>query len=91
MRTDPKNVTFQDLQALRQIELCGFIRIEGRHGWMETGRPLSWARLERLRRHGFLAPSSDSMFGSPSQTWRLTDGTKTAEIKRGPVRRPEGS
>lgn len=87
--SNPKNITRQDLRDLRRIALCGFIRIDldsSGYGYLESGRRVAPGRLERLRQFGFIEPSGDSMFGVPSQTWRLTDGTNPEEIQKGPVK-----
>lgn len=92
MRVDrPKNITRQDLIALSQIELCGFIRtgLDDGRGYLENNRDIAPGRLQRLAQMGFVAPSGDSMFGVRSQTWRLTNGTKTNKIQCGAIERPE--
>ena len=88
--SDPRNITQQDLVWLKLIAQCGFVRIDlnGKgYGYLESSHIVSPGRLERLRLLGFLKSSGDALFGVPSQTWRLTDGTQPEEIRCGPVRR----
>ena len=71
MRKLAAKLTEIDQKALRLIEACGHVRLDGDEPCLETNTQITPYRFKRLEKLGLVKPSNDALFGQ-SQTWRLT-------------------